>query len=342
MRHICIFAMKWQYVPNICRRATKNRCAKSIRNQKNAFLFWIALGFHYLCKLSGVPAFSRCKTEYNQMHFNFSTRIYRHSLGTACLLSCMTFLLACQQGKEAEPQTYYVDSEGTMVARDAPSAVEEAFPFSGSDVAETTVDDHGAPCIRIAGDQTISQPDKMTEGDSCFIVMSKKDYYLYVYQPQGSDTVMLARYDCCFSRNKGQKEREGDMRTPHCSAAQPFHITQIADASTWEHDFGDGRGPIKSYGNYFLRLETPGHKGIGIHGSTNNEESVPGRASEGCIRLHDDDIIDLAEHYAYVGMPVIIKAEEADDLPFEIHAMKKQQVNRLRHLHPQNLETIQK
>ena len=31
--------------------------------------------------------------------------------------------------------------------------------------------------------------------------------------------------------------------------------------------------------------------------------------SEGCIRLLDADIITLKEKYAYVGMPVIIKAE---------------------------------
>lgn len=271
------------------------------------------------------------------MNFHLEIRRFRQTLRMAWHLSCLAFFVAaCQQGRVTEPQTYYVDAEGTLVTKDAPTAVVEALPFSGDDVAETAVDDHGAQCIRIVGDKSISHPEKMVERDSCFIIMSKKDYYLYVYEPQGDDTVMLARYDCCFSRTKGQKEQEGDMRTPHCSAANPFHITQIADASTWEHDFSDGRGPIKSYGNYFLRLETPGHKGIGIHGSTNNEESVPGRASEGCIRLHDDDIIDLAENFAYVGMPVIIKAEEADDLPFEIRAMKAQQVERLRHLNSQN------
>lgn len=120
--------------------------------------------------------------------------------------------------------------------------------------------------------------------------MSKKDYYLYVYEGQGADTVLLARYDCAFSQKKGNKQQRGDMKTPHCTMLHPFKITEIKDASAWVHDFGDGRGAIKSYGNYFLRLLTDTHKGIGIHGSTNNEESVPGRASEGCIRLKDEDI----------------------------------------------------
>ncbi len=112
------------------------------------------------------------------------------------------------------------------------------------------------------------------------------------------------------------------MKTPSSPAGKPFSITMIQDASGWKHDFKDGRGSIKSYGNWFLRLKTPGHSGIGIHGSTNNEESVPGRASEGCIRLRDKDIINLKEKYAYVGMKVTILDEEQDNLPFEKKAHK--------------------
>ena len=123
--------------------------------------------------------------------------------------------------------------------------------------------------------------DKSTE----FIVISKKDLLLTVYARSGDDTVALATYPVCMGKNKGH--------------------------------FGDGRGSILAYGHWFLRLDTPGHSGIGIHGSTNNEDTVPGRASEGCIRLLDKDIIQLKEKYARVGMPVIIKAEDQGPLPFE-------------------------
>lgn len=157
------------------------------------------------------------------------------------------------------------------------------------------------------------RPDK---GKS-FIVISKKDQRLYVYGVANKDTALLAKYPVCLSKCKGQKERSGDMKTPSSPAGKPFSIVMIQDASGWKHDFKDGRGSILSYGHWFLRLKTPGHSGIGIHGSTNNESSVPGRASEGCIRLRDNDIIDLKERYAYVGMPVIILDEETSTLPFE-------------------------
>ncbi len=156
---------------------------------------------------------------------------------------------------------------------------------------------------------------------TAFIVISKRDLKLTVYDRNAAgDTVMVAQFPCCMGKNKGNKQKRGDMRTPESPKGKPFKITMIQDASTWKHDFHDGRGNIKAYGHWFLRLETPGHKGIGIHGSTNNESSVPGRASEGCIRLLDNDIITLKKHFAYVGMPVTIQAEDAAPLPWEPRA----------------------
>ena len=172
-----------------------------------------------------------------------------------------------------------------------------------------------------ATSETAAPQVKISEGadydkNSPFIVISKKDLRLIVYARSGNDTIALASYPVCVGKNKGNKEGSGDMRTPESPAGEPFTITQIQDASTWTHDFGDGRGSILAYGNWFLRLKTP-FSGIGIHGSTNNENSVPGRASEGCIRLRDQDIITLKEKYARIDMPVIIKGEEQGLLPFE-------------------------
>ena len=160
--------------------------------------------------------------------------------------------------------------------------------------------------------------------EKTFIVISKKHLQLRVYTVlAGGDTTLVARYPVCLSRKKGQKERPGDMKTPESEPGKPFHIKQIQDASDWTHDFGDGRVEILSYGHWFMRLETP-FSGIGIHGSTNNEEKMPGRDSEGCIRLRDSDLDHLHDNYAHVGMPVIIKAESQGDLPFEAKALKSE------------------
>ena len=147
---------------------------------------------------------------------------------------------------------------------------------------------------------------------NCFILISKPEYRLYVCEVVDGDTLKRMHYPVCVGKTKGQKQKKGDMKTPECTAENPFSITEIVDASKWTHDFGDGRGSILSYGHWFMRLKTPGHSGIGIHGSTNNESSVPGRGSEGCIRLRDDDLIQLKENYAFVGMRVVILADEMD------------------------------
>ena len=158
---------------------------------------------------------------------------------------------------------------------------------------------------------------EMQQRENCFIVVSKQELKLYVCEVVEDDTVRLAEYPVCLSRNLGPKQRTGDMKTPESTWDKPFKITQIQDASDWVHDFGDGRGSILSYGNWFMRLLTPGFSGIGIHGSTNNEDSVPGRDSEGCIRLRNDDLDLLKERYAFKDMKVFIKGEDEGLKPFE-------------------------
>ena len=145
---------------------------------------------------------------------------------------------------------------------------------------------------------------------NCFILISKPEYRLYVCEVVDGDTVNRAHFPVCVGKARGQKQKKGDMKTPECTVENPFTITEIVDASNWHHDFGDGRGSILSYGHWFMRLKTPDHSGIGIHGSTNNESSVPGRGSEGCIRLRDNDLIQLKEKYAFVGMRVVIMPDE--------------------------------
>jgi len=164
---------------------------------------------------------------------------------------------------------------------------------------------------------TVAAYSEIQDKANTFIVISKQELKLYVCEALEDDTVRIAEFPVCLSRNLGQKERKGDMKTPESTWDKPFEITEIVKSSNWTHDFGDGRGAILSYGNWFMRLKTPGFSGIGIHGSTNNESTVPGRDSEGCIRLNDNDLDVLKEQYAFKGMKVVIKHEDEGLKPFE-------------------------
>jgi lipoprotein-anchoring transpeptidase ErfK/SrfK len=89
---------------------------------------------------------------------------------------------------------------------------------------------------------------------------------------------------------------DGDCRTPEGE----FPVTSIEDSSDWEHE-GE-----RAYGPLFLRLDCPPGEGIGIHG-TNEPELVGTKSSLGCVRMRNDDLLELAEHVR-VGTHVRILA----------------------------------
>lgn len=137
-----------------------------------------------------------------------------------------------------------------------------------------------------------------------FIIVDKEALRLHLLDYHGQE---LRSYGICCGKNYGQKQQIGDMKTPEGI----FHISDIEDASTWEHDFHDGNGIIPgAYGPWFLRLEVPGHKGIGIHG-THKPNSIGTRETEGCIRLNNSDISEL-KGLVNVGMVVIVLPSYAD------------------------------
>lgn len=136
------------------------------------------------------------------------------------------------------------------------------------------------------------------------IVISKESMTLKLYDLDGK---IIYNFPVAVGKSYGQKQKSGDMRTPE----GVFSVQQIQNASTWSHDFKDGKGNIEhAYGDWFIRLLTPPHKGIGIHG-THAPESIGTRATEGCIRLHNENLNKL-KPLVKVGMKVIIETSKLD------------------------------
>ena len=157
------------------------------------------------------------------------------------------------------------------------------------------------PAIKKGGD-IFERPEKLLaprkNNDDYRIVINKSKFLLTLYK--GDEIVR--QYSIATGRNPGDKQRVGDNRTPTGN----FKIVSIEPSSTWKHDFGDGKGKISgAYGPWFLRLDAKGWKGIGIHG-THDPDSRGTRATEGCIRLSNEDISEL-RRFAYRNMPVTIR-----------------------------------
>jgi lipoprotein-anchoring transpeptidase ErfK/SrfK len=142
-------------------------------------------------------------------------------------------------------------------------------------------------------------PDLLVEDGEYWIRINKGLFKLYLYRGDEVDRV----YTVAVGKNPGDKERVGDNRTP----TGIFTVQSIEDASSWTHDFGDGKGSIRgAYGPWFIRLRT-GWQGIGIHG-THDPDSRGSMVSEGCVRMLNAELEDLRQ-FAFRSMKVVIEEE---------------------------------
>ena len=147
-----------------------------------------------------------------------------------------------------------------------------------------------------------------------FIIIDKETMRLHLIDYRGEE---VNSYGISCGKNYGNKQVIGDLKTPEGI----FRITDIEDASTWKHDFKDGKGRIEgAYGPWFLRLAVPNQKGIGIHG-THKPESIGTRDTEGCIRLDNADISDLKKR-VNPGMVVVVLPSYVD-----LSAAQKDSIN---------------
>ena len=136
-----------------------------------------------------------------------------------------------------------------------------------------------------------------------FIVIDKQAFKLTLVDDAGQP---IKEYGISCAINYGPKKVRGDHKTPEGT----FKINELLNAKGLTHDFKDGKGPIKdAYGPWFLRLDVPGFWDIGIHG-TPFPESIGTRATEGCIRLRNEDILDLKSRIK-LGTVVIILPDPA-------------------------------
>lgn len=176
-----------------------------------------------------------------------------------------------------------------------------------------------------------------------FVVISKTSSpTVKVYAKDDKDTVLVASYSAVIGIGIGDKQIQGDHRTPEGT----FTISSIENKKGVTFNYGAPsqakwypgaiNKPVEAYGAWFCRLKgvanngkNISNNGIGIHGSGGNEGCLsdsnkplaPGhhkdRDSAGCIRLSNSGIIHFRNNYAFVGMKVIIKKEGQGPLSFE-------------------------
>ena len=136
-----------------------------------------------------------------------------------------------------------------------------------------------------------------------FIVVDKERMLVILYDKYGR---VEKEYKMACAKNYGTKQGEWDSRTPEGF----FSAQGVYDSTDWLFKDKDGKVSQKrgQYGPRFIRLKNG--KGVGIHG-TCSPGALGRRVSHGCIRIHNDNILELVE-YVEKGMPIIVSPSKKD------------------------------
>ena len=138
-----------------------------------------------------------------------------------------------------------------------------------------------------------------------FIVVDKYSMRVMLFDRMGR---LERAYKMACARNYGTKHEKGDERTPEGF----FSVENIYDSTDWLFVDDNGKkSDIKGqFGPRFIRLRIPGTSQIGIHG-TCSPRSIGWRCSHGCIRITNEQIMELVE-LVEPGMPVIVNPGRRD------------------------------
>lgn len=138
-----------------------------------------------------------------------------------------------------------------------------------------------------------------------FVVVDKSSMYVVLFDRYGR---VQKSYKMACARNYGSKHARGDCRTPEGF----FSAEGIYDSTDWLYTDDNGyTSPTRGvYGPRFIRVKNPATNSVGIHG-TNAPGSLGRRASHGCVRLRNSDIVDLVK-YVRPGMTIIVNPSDRD------------------------------
>ena len=138
-----------------------------------------------------------------------------------------------------------------------------------------------------------------------FLIIDKEKMRVGLFDKFGRE---ILSYGIACSKNYGTKHKKADNRTPEGF----FSVEGIYNSTDWLFTNDNGyTSPAKGqFGPRFIRIKNPVSTQIGLHG-TASPGSIGRRCSHGCIRVTNDNILELVK-YVTPGMPVIITPSERD------------------------------
>lgn len=160
--------------------------------------------------------------------------------------------------------------------------------------------------IPLIADKSLEYAEKLVNNThDGFIIVDKGRMQVILYDKYGREKL---NYGMACARNYGTKHKKADSRTPEGF----FTAEGIYDSTDWLYTNDNGvTSKVKGqFGPRFIRLKCPNTSQIGIHG-TGAPWSIGSRASHGCIRIKNENILELVKHVT-VGMPIIVVPSKRD------------------------------
>lgn len=234
-------------------------------------------------------------------------------------LGVLLFFISCSGDKSrtadslSENESIVID-ESTRISPDSATATKKdsiennrpQIKFSSADNLKDYLrnspnrEAYSQGIIPLIADYSLEYAEKLVNNShDGFIIVDKSRMKVIYYDKFGREKL---NYGMACARNYGTKHKKADSRTPEGF----FTAEGIYNSTDWLYTDDNGRThPAKGqFGPRFIRLKCPNTSQIGIHG-TAAPGSIGRRASHGCIRVKNENILELVK-YAKVGMPIIV------------------------------------
>ena len=141
-----------------------------------------------------------------------------------------------------------------------------------------------------------------TGSNSFALVVDKSKSRLEIYRKLENDSIIrVATYRASTGLNGGDKQREGDERTPEGI----YYFVRIREEDELLSKYGL-RAFDMNYPNYFDQLEGKDGHGIWLHATDEPERLNEPRTTLGCVVVSNEDIREISKFITLYRTPIII------------------------------------
>ncbi|TNF35174.1 MAG: hypothetical protein EP315_06320, partial [Gammaproteobacteria bacterium] len=173
----------------------------------------------------------------------------------------------------------------------------------------------------MAGDKIPAVLSRIDEYYLHAIVVDLKQSRLYVFENVGDYPKLVANYYVSMGRAGPKKEKRGDLRTP----LGVYFVQSYIPPHKLADKYGSGAYPI-NYPNAWDQFKGRTGDGIWLHGTPSDTYNRPPLASEGCVVLPNNDLLEVGSYITLGQTPVLI-GYDLEWLPPTAWQQQQQQIN---------------